>query len=337
MAQRQMEERVEGMEKEILGLKETMLELKKTMDRMADEMRENTSYKRREESSTSNASAMKLKGKSEESDVETKMNTPAGLEPCLQVEVVSRRPQTLEACMKEAQLVTDQNLALKLARAKLGIPEPKGGETSNIKASGGNEQGVQRKTKFQMKQITIPVKGNYQKEEGTEEEEIIEGMEEEIVELKNLKVPEGTEIELKTIMGFATKGTVKLKGMGTTFGVTIGDGTYYEGKRQCKRVELRLKELTIIVDLLAVELDRVDVILSMQWLETTGTMRMRITLKRNTEEDLPMIRFLLRQYADIFETPKELPPKRGVDHHIMTLLSVFKGSRRTKAQWSSGA
>lgn len=60
---------------------------------------------------------------------------------------------------------------------------------------------------------------------------------------------------------------------GTTFGVTIGDGTYYEGKRQCKRVELRLKELTIIVDLLAVELDRVDVILSMQWLETTGTMR----------------------------------------------------------------
>lgn len=50
-------------------------------------------------------------------------------------------------------------------------------------------------------------------EEGTEEEEIIEGMEEEIVELKNLKVPEGTEIELKTIMGFATKGTVKLKGM----------------------------------------------------------------------------------------------------------------------------
>lgn len=33
-----------------------------------------------------------------------------------------------------------------------------------------------------------------------------------------------------------------------------------------------------------------------------------------------MIRFLLRQYADIFETPKGLPPKRGVDHHIMTLL-----------------
>lgn len=44
-----------------------------------------------------------------------------GLEPCLQVEVVSRRPQTLEACMKEAQLVTDQNLALKFSLVILSM------------------------------------------------------------------------------------------------------------------------------------------------------------------------------------------------------------------------
>lgn len=34
-----------------------------------------------------------------------------GLEPALQAEAVSRRPQTLEACTKEAQLVRDRNFA----------------------------------------------------------------------------------------------------------------------------------------------------------------------------------------------------------------------------------
>ena len=47
MAQRQTEERVEDTEKEILGMKEMLLEMKKTMDRMAEELRENNSYKRR--------------------------------------------------------------------------------------------------------------------------------------------------------------------------------------------------------------------------------------------------------------------------------------------------
>ena len=40
MAQRQIEERVEGTEKEIMSLKEMMLEMKKSMDRMTDELRE---------------------------------------------------------------------------------------------------------------------------------------------------------------------------------------------------------------------------------------------------------------------------------------------------------
>ncbi|TYK07870.1 retrotransposon protein, putative, unclassified [Cucumis melo var. makuwa] len=33
-----------------------------------------------------------------------------------------------------------------------------------------------------------------------------------------------------------------------------------------------------------------------------------------------MVKFLLAQYADIFETPKGLPPKREIDHRILTLL-----------------
>ncbi|KAA0033101.1 retrotransposon protein [Cucumis melo var. makuwa] len=39
----------------------------------------------------------------------------------LKAEVIGQHPQTLEECMKEAQLVNDRNLALKLAKAELGI------------------------------------------------------------------------------------------------------------------------------------------------------------------------------------------------------------------------
>lgn len=48
-------------------------------------------------------------------------------------------------------------------------------------------------------------------EEGQEEEGIIIEREEEVVELKNLVVPIGIEIELRTIMGFSAKGTMKLR------------------------------------------------------------------------------------------------------------------------------
>ncbi|KAA0056273.1 retrotransposon protein [Cucumis melo var. makuwa] len=154
---------------------------KKTMERLAEEMRENNSYKKKEESGTSDGSIMKLKGKMEEMDNPryTEQSTSlrsttyrsregegssaplpyvaesvlrdaflTGLEPALQAEVISRHPQTLEECMKEAQLVNDRNLALKLARAELGILEPKGGESSTTKAQLENEKGMSRKNEF---------------------------------------------------------------------------------------------------------------------------------------------------------------------------------------------
>ncbi|KAA0065941.1 retrotransposon protein [Cucumis melo var. makuwa] len=74
MAQRQMEESVDGTEKEIMGLKEIMLEMKKAIERLADEMKESQSYKKREESGTSNGSVMKLKGKMEETELMTETN-----------------------------------------------------------------------------------------------------------------------------------------------------------------------------------------------------------------------------------------------------------------------
>ncbi|KAA0064295.1 uncharacterized protein E6C27_scaffold548G002720 [Cucumis melo var. makuwa] len=100
---------------------------------------------------------MKLKGKMEELDVTAEVNTNIvdrskykKLEMPMFL-VFSRHPQTLEDCMKEAQLVNNRNLALKLSRAELGIHESKGGEPANTKAPVGNEKGNPRKNEFQMK------------------------------------------------------------------------------------------------------------------------------------------------------------------------------------------
>lgn len=117
--------------------------------------------------------------------------------------------------------------------------------------------------------------------------------------MKSQKV---VKIALRTIIRFASKRTMKLKGLvkdmevlilidngatynfiqqavvdeleltilkGTTLEVTIGDGSNKRGKGLCQRVEVKLPELTIIADYLMVELGRVDVILGMHWLSTT--------------------------------------------------------------------
>ena len=49
-------------------------------------------------------------------------------------------------------------------------------------------------------------------EESTGEEASSEGVTEEVVELNQLDIVEATEIELKTIKGFTSKGTMKLRG-----------------------------------------------------------------------------------------------------------------------------
>ena len=43
------------------------------------------------------------------------------------------------------------------------------------------------------------------------------------------------------------------------------------------------------------------------------------TRLKGDEEEISMIRSLLKYYAEIFETPKKLPPKRAMDHRILTL------------------
>ena len=61
MAHKQMDVRLEGTEKEVLGLKEMMLELKMVVDRMAEDMRESNSHRRKDDSCTSDGSVLKLK------------------------------------------------------------------------------------------------------------------------------------------------------------------------------------------------------------------------------------------------------------------------------------
>ena len=56
-------------------------------------------------------------------------------------------------------------------------------------------------------------------------------------------------------------------------GFTIGNGTRCKGNGLCKRVELKLNEMIIGADFLAVELGSVNVVLGMKWLDTIGTMK----------------------------------------------------------------
>ncbi|TYK18776.1 Retrovirus-related Pol polyprotein from transposon 297 family [Cucumis melo var. makuwa] len=59
----------------------------------------------------------------------------------------------------------------------------------------------------------------------------------------------------------------------TQFGVTIRDGTSCKGEGICSKVEIQLEGLKVVTDLLVVGLGKVDMVLGMQWLDTTGTMK----------------------------------------------------------------
>ncbi|TYJ99689.1 Transposon Ty3-G Gag-Pol polyprotein [Cucumis melo var. makuwa] len=203
-----------------------------------------------------------------------------GLESALQAEVVSRHPQTLEDCMKEAQLVNDRNLALKLARAELGIPEPKGAEVSTTKTQPRNDKGILRKNEFQMKQITIPLKGSYQKGEPPVKRlsdaefracldkglcfrrkcrggEVSE-MREERVELQQLDIIEEAEVEYRALTNLSTKGTMKLKGhvKGKEVIVLIDSGATHNFIHQALVKEKQLPRRKILNLVLPLEMAR---------------------------------------------------------------------------------
>ncbi|KAL4016917.1 hypothetical protein IC575_024581 [Cucumis melo] len=143
-------------------------------------------------------------------------------------------------------------------------------------------------------------------EESTKEGESSDTQKIEPLEINQLEVLEEAVIEYRAITNLTTKGTMKLRGVvkgkeiivlidsgathnfihcelvierkipidrNTQFGVTIGDGTSCKGKGICSQVEIQLEGLKVVTDLLVVELGKVDVVLGMQWLDTTGTMK----------------------------------------------------------------
>lgn len=123
--------------------------------------------------------------------------------------------------------------------------------------------------------------------------------------LNVIEVLENAKITLRSILGFSAKGTMKLKGTvkdkevlvlidssathnfihqrivnelelpisgKMKFGVVIGNGTELRGQGVCRSIEVKLTDLVVMADFLAIELGQMDVILGMQWLCTTGFM-----------------------------------------------------------------
>ncbi|KAA0037918.1 ty3-gypsy retrotransposon protein [Cucumis melo var. makuwa] len=58
----------------------------------------------------------------------------------------------------------------------------------------------------------------------------------------------------------------------TQYGVIMGSGKAVQGKRMCTRVVIGLPELTVVEDFLPLELENLDMVLGMQWLQKQGSM-----------------------------------------------------------------
>lgn len=128
------------------------------------------------------------------------------------------------------------------------------------------------------------------------EEPEVKGTEEEEPEMKVMEVANNVKIVLHLILGFSTKGTMKLKGLITgrevivmvncgatynfihkklvdelnlpltltlNYGVVVGNGEAYCGKGICKAIVVLLPGLRLTEDFLPFELGRVNVILRM--------------------------------------------------------------------------
>lgn len=139
--------------------------------------------------------------------------------------------------------------------------------------------------------------------QGSVSEEEIEEDTPEVGEVAKLEVGEVVELDLKSMIGFSTPGTMKLMGkikerdvlllidFGAThnfisehfvqelelpvintnnYGIVLGNGVATRGRGVCKSIVLTIPELTITEDFLPLQLNGVEVILGMQWLRTMG-------------------------------------------------------------------
>lgn len=133
-------------------------------------------------------------------------------------------------------------------------------------------------------------------------EDIQEEMEAKI-EKKAMEVAENVQLALRSVYGFSAPRTMKMKGIvggkeaivlidcGAThnfihqkladelnlqvaetlnYGIVVGNGKAIRGQGVCKSVMVMLQGITIVNDFLPLELGKMDVILGMAWLSTTG-------------------------------------------------------------------
>ncbi|KAA0041348.1 retrotransposon protein [Cucumis melo var. makuwa] len=190
-----------------------------------------------------------------------------GLETNLQAEVKGRHPVTLEACMREAQMVSDRDLAIKLA---LNDWRSRGPAVAEAQAQKGNfakgEPLVKRLSDSEYrarldKELYFRCNNKYSPRHQCKVARSVRGR-------KVIILIDSGATHNFIHQGIVEELALPLEGK-TKFGVTIGNGTTLKGKGICKKVEVKLSELTTVADFLVIELGRIDLVLGMQWLSTT--------------------------------------------------------------------
>lgn len=130
--------------------------------------------------------------------------------------------------------------------------------------------------------------------------------------------------------------------------ILLGTGVSVHSYGVCENVEITLQGATFITNFIVLELGKVDVILGVQWLRTLGTCQIdwekheysfvhdgkHVTLvgdpslhssqqslkTMQPESEIPVeLMRVLKQFEEVFDEPKELPPIRGREHAINLL------------------
>ncbi|KAA0066183.1 Ty3/gypsy retrotransposon protein [Cucumis melo var. makuwa] len=133
------------------------------------------------------------------------------------------------------------------------------------------------------------------------------------------------------------------------YGVILGSGTAIQGKGVCEDVEIQLMNWSVKEEFLPLELGGVDVILGKQICVKgdPSLTKARISLKSmfktwvdqdegfliecravevceeieqcstgTVHSETGLVQMMLKQFEDVFEWPKKIPPRRKIEHHI---------------------
>ncbi|KAA0033837.1 Ty3/gypsy retrotransposon protein [Cucumis melo var. makuwa] len=111
------------------------------------------------------------------------------------------------------------------------------------------------------------------------------------------------------------------------YGVILGSGAAVQGKGICEKLEVQLKNWSVKEDFLPLELGGVDVILGWEDKDEgfliecqaieAGILNNNVdSVATSKAEEDSSISMVMKQYVDVFEWPKQLPPRREIEHQI---------------------